>query len=415
MRVLVIAYACEPGKSSEPGVGWNFVREIAKFAEATVITRANNREVIEQAQGRGLSNKVTWIYVDLPGWARWLKKRIPFSVQVYYALWQLLALLKARKVARRDTIDLVHHLTFSMTWSPPATIMMRQPVLWGPVGGGDFVPQHVLTHERKRSIAREMLYRSLCAWAWHVSPLGRHVRGKAAGILFRTRSAESRFPPTATSVRGVIPETSLETAEAHPRNRARYDQLGVLCLGRLTYWKGFWHAVRAFDRYLQCGGRGALTIVGDGPERRRIQRYVEQRGLEERIRLVGAVPRERVPDYLSQADVLLHPSFRDGGSWSVLEAMSKGIPVVCLAQGGPADMTGNEGGVCVEPADPESLVRGLAEALVRLEQDKDEWLELSRGAARRARCAYNWERRGREVAAVYARVLTPQRRQQTAK
>ena len=49
LRVLVSAYACEPGRGSEPGVGWHWVREIARFNEVWVITRMNNRKAIETA------------------------------------------------------------------------------------------------------------------------------------------------------------------------------------------------------------------------------------------------------------------------------------------------------------------------------------------------------------------------------
>ena len=47
LRVLISAYACEPGKGSEPGVGWNFSKEMAKHHDLWVLTRLNNREIIE--------------------------------------------------------------------------------------------------------------------------------------------------------------------------------------------------------------------------------------------------------------------------------------------------------------------------------------------------------------------------------
>lgn len=47
IRVLISAYACEPNKGSEPGVGWNWTLQMAKMDEVYVITRSNNRKVIE--------------------------------------------------------------------------------------------------------------------------------------------------------------------------------------------------------------------------------------------------------------------------------------------------------------------------------------------------------------------------------
>ena len=47
IRVLISAYACEPNKGSEPGVGWNWALQMAKMDEVYVITRSNNRKVIE--------------------------------------------------------------------------------------------------------------------------------------------------------------------------------------------------------------------------------------------------------------------------------------------------------------------------------------------------------------------------------
>ena len=47
LKVLMSAYACEPGKGSEPEVGWRWMSEMSKHHDVVVVTRANNREVIE--------------------------------------------------------------------------------------------------------------------------------------------------------------------------------------------------------------------------------------------------------------------------------------------------------------------------------------------------------------------------------
>ena len=140
MKVLLSAYACEPGKGSEPGVGWNWVRQIARFAEVWVITRANNRPVIEQALEREPLPNVHWVYFDLPRWARFWKKG-QHGVHLYYYLWQIGIYFLAKRLHREVGFDLVHHVTFVNYWMPSFLSLLPPPFVWGPVGGGESAPK----------------------------------------------------------------------------------------------------------------------------------------------------------------------------------------------------------------------------------------------------------------------------------
>ena len=73
-RVLLSAYACEPVKGSEPGVGWNWVRQLSQFAEVWVLTRANNRNSIEAAIAEHPLPHVHFVYYDLPRWMSFWKR-----------------------------------------------------------------------------------------------------------------------------------------------------------------------------------------------------------------------------------------------------------------------------------------------------------------------------------------------------
>src|SRR4030042_6826220 len=66
LKILVSAYACEPDKGSEPGVGWNWVKQIARFHEVWVITRANNRASIERELNKTPINNLRFVYYDVP-------------------------------------------------------------------------------------------------------------------------------------------------------------------------------------------------------------------------------------------------------------------------------------------------------------------------------------------------------------
>lgn len=75
-RILVSAYACEPGRGGEGEIGWSVVHELARTNQVWVITRANNKVVHETAFAQnGKPDTLNFIYYDTPKWARWYKKR----------------------------------------------------------------------------------------------------------------------------------------------------------------------------------------------------------------------------------------------------------------------------------------------------------------------------------------------------
>src|SRR6266516_2036092 len=115
-KILVSAYACEPDKGSEPGVGWNWVREIARFHRVWVITRSNNQPGIQQALLEQPMHGVHWTYFDLPRSLRFWK-RGQLGTHLYYYLWQVGAYHLGRKMEEEICFDLIHHVTFGKYWS----------------------------------------------------------------------------------------------------------------------------------------------------------------------------------------------------------------------------------------------------------------------------------------------------------
>ena len=79
LHILLSAYACEPDRGSEPGVGWNWVRHLARDHDVWVITRSNNRGVIEAVLAHNPLRNAHFIYFDLPRWARFWKAGIALA------------------------------------------------------------------------------------------------------------------------------------------------------------------------------------------------------------------------------------------------------------------------------------------------------------------------------------------------
>ena len=141
LKVLLSAYACEPARGSEPGVGWNLAVHLARHHDVWVLTRTANREVIEAERARlGLSG-LHVVYHDLPRWARFWKRGMR-GIRLYYYLWQLTAIPLLRCLHRQVRFDVVQHVTFVKYWAPCALAFLKGvPLIWGPIGGGESAPR----------------------------------------------------------------------------------------------------------------------------------------------------------------------------------------------------------------------------------------------------------------------------------
>src|SRR5579862_6646539 len=104
VKILLSAYACEPDKGSEPGVGWNWALALVRRGyEVHVLTRTNNREAIER-HGKELSPALHFHFFDLPERARFWKYW-PGGIYLYYLLWQIGAARVAANLHRLQQFD----------------------------------------------------------------------------------------------------------------------------------------------------------------------------------------------------------------------------------------------------------------------------------------------------------------------
>lgn len=407
MRVFISAYACEPGKGSEPGVGWNWGRQIACIAdEVWVITRANNRPVIEEALKEDSLPNVHWVYFDLPRWARFWKKG-QRGVHLYYYLWQVGIYFLARRLHQTVKFDLIHHVTFVNYWMPSFLALLPVPFIWGPVGGGESAPWTFYRTFSWRGRIYEYL-RSGIRWFGEHDPFVRMTARRAAVTLATTEETARRGKALGASRVEVVSQVALPAEEiqqlaaipAHTGNPFR-----LLSLGRLLHWKGFHLGLRAFARFVREFPRSEYWLVGDGPERRNLERLAQELGVAEKVRFWGALPRAEALKKLAECDVLVHPSLHDSGGWVCVEAMAAGRPVICLDLGGPALQVTGENGFKIPARTPEQAVEEMAEAMLKLARNPELRLRMGEAARRRVREEFSWERRGEQVACIYERIL----------
>jgi teichuronic acid biosynthesis glycosyltransferase TuaC len=126
-----------------------------------------------------------------------------------------------------------------------------------------------------------------------------------------------------------------------------------------------------------------LAIVGDGPERPRIEAMVRQLGLAGRVRLLGRLPQESLPCIYGAADLLVHPSLREGWPNVLLESMACGTPVLAADFDSVGEIIGApEAGGILARATPIGLAEAIGERLAARPQ---------REAIRRYAEGFDWQ------------------------
>lgn len=404
MKILVSAYACEPGCGSEEGVGWNMAVSLAKYYETWVLTRTIFRSPIEAELARHPIPNLHFIYFDPFNWTEDWRGR-QGAVQLHYYLWQIQAYLVARPLHDQIGFDLVHHVTYVKFWSPSFLALLPVAFIWGPVGGGEQAPKPFWHDFNGWGKVYETL-RDLAQRLGEQDPFTRITAQRSVLAQATTEETAKRlFRLGATNVR-VFSETGLSQPELVRLEQCPIPEkspIRFISMGRLLHWKGYHLAVRAFAQANLPDVE--YWLLGDGPERERLQAMAEQLGVATQVKFWGKLPREQSMDKLGQCHVLVHPSLHDSGGWTCLEGMAAGRPVICLDLGGPATQVTAETGIKVPAFDPEQAVQGLAEAMTCLAGDSELRVRLGQAGQKRVKAVYDWQVKAEVWNQVYQEVL----------
>jgi glycosyltransferase involved in cell wall biosynthesis len=386
------------------------VCQIGRFEECWVITRVNNRGAIEKALAANPMPRVHFVYYDLPKWMRFWKKGHR-GVFLYYYLWQAGAYRLGKELFRQVRFDLVHHVTFGTYWRPSFLPLLPAPFLWGPVGGAESAPRGFRRHSSSLRGTLYEIMRDAARYLAEFDPFVRMTARRAAAALAVTPETAHRL--RALGCRDVLLAATVAlTAEdlsillrIAPRNEAPFR---ILSLGRFLHWKGFEFGLRAFAEFHRSHPKSEYWLIGDGPEREHWERLAKTLAIENSTAFWHALPRSQVLEKIAECDVLMHPSLHDSGGWVALEAMAAGRPVICLDLGGPALQVSEATGIKIPATTPKQVVADLASALEQLAGDPSRRARLGEAARATIQEKYNWDKKGEQLAALYARLMKQQ-------
>ncbi|HEX8974723.1 MAG TPA: glycosyltransferase family 4 protein [Patescibacteria group bacterium] len=194
----------------------------------------------------------------------------------------------------------------------------------------------------------------------------------------------------------------IDTHEFYPDESARNEkEIAIICTSRITPRKGIRLLVQAFDILSKRYDNLKLVLVGGGDEKESLENLVRSMGIEKKVQFCGVVPHEEIAAYYRKANVFVLPSFNEGMSNTMLEAVASGLPILATDTGGTRELV-EEGknGFILKMGD----YNDIAEKLEKLIQDPD--LRNKMGAESRKRAEkMSWENVAKEYVDLYQQTI----------
>ncbi|MEJ5352678.1 MAG: glycosyltransferase [Melioribacteraceae bacterium] len=372
-KVLLIAYACEPNKGSEPGVGWNIALELCQYYDIYVVTRVNNKKLIEKIT---LPNNIKFIYVDLPQYLIKIKKYI--GIIVYYIIWQFLVIIKIKKINIK--YDILYLLTFGNLLYPNLfPLFFKNHFIWGPVGFGYNAPLKYWKYYSFRGKINEF-FRFIIKIINLLNPLF-HIAIRKTDIIFTVSRIsynyiKSIYPKAniiilsqvgiSNDIREYL-KNPIKKLKCDKKDSKDSDSFIIMIAGRLVHWKGFGIAILAFNEFLKKVKSAKMIIVGDGYELNYIKKLIKKLKIEDNITIYKEMNYYEYLELLKSIDIFVYPSLHEPGAFVLAEALFAGKKIVCFKYGEPDEIVPDVNNIKINIS---YGWQGISEGLLKLYSSK---------------------------------------------
>jgi glycosyltransferase involved in cell wall biosynthesis len=248
------------------------------------------------------------------------------------------------------------------------------------------------------------LYNRLDRWSLpHADRVVTVCRAFAQELSASTGVSIEKISVQHNSIRRQSPASAADVAALRTRLGIGENEQVVLSVGRLSREKAHLDLIEGFKHLRQTNPAVSLKliIVGDGPERSRLEAAAESFGVKELVVFVGQV--NDVQPFYVLADVFTLPSHSEGSPNVLLEAMAANLPVVATAVGGvPEIVENNESALLVPSKDPKALAAAISQLLT----DKALGHRLATNAAALVDTRFTPENYARSLVEIYREVIS---------
>ena len=407
LRVIVLAPSCDPTDVSVPFVTYCHAAALAKLHDVTLVIGSPVEDRVRSARAEFRGIEVVRMPTLERVWDWSFQKifksnydsqvlaafRYPFAIAFEWYAWRQL-----RGRIFSGEFDVVLRLIPMAPTMPSlfASFLRNGPIPFviGPLNGGLPWPPGFSQLEKQKEWISNLrnVYRYL--------PFARSTYRYASAIIAASSQTYSEFVQYREKL-FFIPENGIDQLLCldDARNPRPGDKIELIFVGGLVPRKACDLALRAAVPFLRDNS-AHFTVIGDGPERNRLEQLSTSLGVETAVDFCGWISHAEVLTRMRTADILLFPSVRDFGGGVVFEALACGAVPVVADFGGPGDIVHEGVGYKARLTNEHDVVSQLTSALRDLIHDRDRLERLRRQGMSYAKERLTWDAKAQDTSKV---------------
>ena len=397
LRILLLGSDCHPVQVSIPYATYSHAAALAQLHDVTMVTREINEDAMRRAKApfRAIEVVRMPLLERIFAWA--MRKvftssnshartafRLPFQFVFEWRAWRQLK----RRILAGEFDVVLRIIPMTAVIPSPFTFFLRKgpiPLVIGPL-------QAALPFVKGFSQAKnEKQWSSGLRNSYRFLPFARSTYCHAAAIIGASSQACDEFTAYGDKL-FFVPEPGISASLCCADSRIPQPsaELELIFVGGLIPCKACDLGLRAAAPLLR-NGLARFTIVGDGPERNRLEQLVKSLGIEKAVTFCGWVSHAEVVRRMRSADVMVFPSIRDNGAGVVFEALASGAVPVVVDFGGPGDIVRPEIGCKVRLTNETDVVSQIESILMGFARDRKYLERLRQQGMSYARECLTWE------------------------
>lgn len=409
VNVLINAYAVSPNWGSEPGVGWNWIINIAKTCNVFVITESEweneiREELIKLPQRENIHfffNPVSQEVRDMC-WSQG-----DWRFYKHYRNWQKETFRIAKQIIKENHIEVIHQLNMIGFREPGYLWKIKDiPFIWGPIGNMAPLPISFLKGCSLKDKTKLIVKNGISIVQARTGRVRKAIRRADKLITVLESSSDIIKGFYGVDNVTVMPETGLKITPGKVHSIKDSEPLKLLWVGRFIPTKKLDIALKILST-LSIPDKFELHIVGWGSdiEEMKYKNLSEKLGVAGLCKWHGKIPNQEVQQLMRNSDVFLFTSVLEGTPHVVLEAISNNLPVLCFDLCGQGMIVNDMVGWKVLVDSLDSASAKMTDILNDIEAKRDGIIEKSRNCEIR-KPELSWETKIDKVVKIYESAIS---------